>query len=203
MDPLSFANFTNLVSWSRDAAAPVGLLGEQKKIISVRGTVDRSGKNPFSGLHLMYSTFPYFWTSCWYKPVWPVITLESTYACQKWKACFIFNRQYLKCITIIITHKSRIIHMKSASNRQLQVIQELSYRVCWILDRNCHIRSKKYLKRWIRRIVGKQFKMNCKFKNGRVKSALAPASEICYIWHHQRQICLNLQYQGPYSRLQQ
>jgi hypothetical protein len=60
IDPLSLANLTSFVSWSRDAAAPVGLFGEQKKIISVRGTVDRSGKNPFSGMHLMYSMFPYF-----------------------------------------------------------------------------------------------------------------------------------------------
>jgi hypothetical protein len=37
MDPLARANSTRDVSWARVAAAPVGLLGEQKKMRSVRG----------------------------------------------------------------------------------------------------------------------------------------------------------------------
>ena len=32
--------------------SPVGLLGEQKKMISVLGAVERSGKKSFSGEHL-------------------------------------------------------------------------------------------------------------------------------------------------------
>ena len=32
---------------------------------------------------------------------------------------------------------------------------------------------------------------------------MVPGDEKYHIWHHQRQICLNLQYQGPNSRLQQ
>ena len=60
IDPLSFANFTSRVSCSLVAAEPVGLFGEQKNMISVRVTLDKSGKKPFSGVHLMYSILPYF-----------------------------------------------------------------------------------------------------------------------------------------------
>lgn len=63
IDPFALANRTKLVNCSLDAAAPVGLLGEQKNMISVRGIVERSGKKPFSGVHFIYSILAYFSTS--------------------------------------------------------------------------------------------------------------------------------------------
>ncbi|KAL5719485.1 hypothetical protein ACHQM5_012255 [Ranunculus cassubicifolius] len=63
MEPFFLANCTSCVSWSLVAAEPVGLFGEQKNMTSVRDTLDRSGKKSFSGVHLMYSIFPYLPTS--------------------------------------------------------------------------------------------------------------------------------------------
>ena len=51
MLPFFLAKATKSVSCCRVAALPVGLFGEQKKMMSVRGATDRSGKKSFSGLH--------------------------------------------------------------------------------------------------------------------------------------------------------
>jgi hypothetical protein len=51
MLPFFLANATNSSSCARVAAAPVGLLGEQKKMRSVRGAFDRSGKKPLAASH--------------------------------------------------------------------------------------------------------------------------------------------------------
>ena len=63
IDPFFFANSTSWLSCSLVAAEPVGLFGEQKNMISVLPVVDKSGKKPFSGVHLMYSMLAYFSTS--------------------------------------------------------------------------------------------------------------------------------------------
>ncbi|KAF5201969.1 hypothetical protein FRX31_008447 [Thalictrum thalictroides] len=44
-----------IVSVALVAEEPVGLLGEQKNITSVRKTFDKSGKKSFSGVHLIMS----------------------------------------------------------------------------------------------------------------------------------------------------
>jgi hypothetical protein len=59
IDPFFLAKVTSSLSCLRVAAAPVGLFGEQKKMISVRGTSDKSGKKLFSGKHFMYTILPY------------------------------------------------------------------------------------------------------------------------------------------------
>ena len=67
---------TRRVSCARVAAAPVGLLGEQKKTTSVRAARARSGKKSFSGVHAMYSTPAKPVPSC--APVLPSMTVVST-----------------------------------------------------------------------------------------------------------------------------
>lgn len=84
IDPFALANSTSRSNCGRDAAVPVGLLGEQKKMTSVCGVVVRSGKKSFSGQLLMYTMFWYFRVSSWNFPAWPTIMLESTYACHGW-----------------------------------------------------------------------------------------------------------------------
>lgn len=54
MDPFFLAKATSSSNCCREADAPVGLLGEQKKMMSVRGVDDKSGKKSFSGVHFMY-----------------------------------------------------------------------------------------------------------------------------------------------------
>lgn len=44
IDPFAFANLKSCSSCCLDAAVPVGLFGEQKKIKSVLGAIDRFGK---------------------------------------------------------------------------------------------------------------------------------------------------------------
>lgn len=78
IDPFDFAKLTSCSSCALEAAWPVGLFGEQKKIKSVRGVAERSGKKRFSGLHLMYSIPPYPPVSFLKDVDWPIITPEST-----------------------------------------------------------------------------------------------------------------------------
>jgi len=81
IEPFAFANSTSCSSCCRDAALPVGLFGEQKKIKSVLGVLDRFGKKLFSGLHSMYTIFLYFPFPAFNLPALPAITLESAYPC--------------------------------------------------------------------------------------------------------------------------
>lgn len=47
IDPFSLANSTSCSNCSLDAAWPVGLFGEQKKMTSVLEVFDKSGKKLF------------------------------------------------------------------------------------------------------------------------------------------------------------
>jgi len=80
MDPVSLACATSSSSCARVAAAPVGLLGEQKKMMSDFFAGARSGKNEFSALQARYAMLPYCLVASSKPFVWPVITEESTYA---------------------------------------------------------------------------------------------------------------------------
>ena len=77
MEPLRRAKSTSSRSCAADAACPVGLLGEQKKMTSVRGTRERSGKKWFSGAHRMYA-MPAYLPASSALPVCPTITPLST-----------------------------------------------------------------------------------------------------------------------------
>jgi hypothetical protein len=59
MDPFLVANPTSSVNSSLDAAIPVGLLGEQKYIKSVRSAAAKSGKKFLLGFPFMYTTFSF------------------------------------------------------------------------------------------------------------------------------------------------
>lgn len=54
IDLFFLANLTKSSNCCLVATAPVGLFGEQKKITSVRSNLERSGKNPFSGVQAIY-----------------------------------------------------------------------------------------------------------------------------------------------------
>lgn len=77
MDPLAVAKSTRRRSWAAEAAVPVGLFGEQKKMISVLGVIDKSGKKSLSGVHFMYTILSYLPFCPCRSPARPKITLES------------------------------------------------------------------------------------------------------------------------------